>query len=263
MTLPPGSDSPALPTFDASTSPTFDPSALPIREALAFEYQRAWQRLAAPGTWWSGADRLAIADETRQAAGCALCRQRKHALSPYTVTGHHSSLEVLSAPVIDVVHRLATDAGRLTRKWLSATLDAGLSEEQYVEVVAVVAVIVALDTFDHSLGRPLRPLPLAQPGEPTRHRPAGAKRDLAWVMTVAPEDLADGDPDPYTIHGSKNIHRALSLVPQEVLNFFDLDVELYLKDHEIRDFDHEYRALSHPQIELLAGRVSALNGCYY
>jgi hypothetical protein len=171
MTLPPGSDSPALPTFDASTSPTFDPSALPIREALAFEYQRAWQRLAAPGTWWTG---------------CALCRQRKHALSPYTVAGNHSALGVLSAPVIDVVHRLATDAGRLTRKWLSATLDAGLSEEQYVEVVAVVAVIVALDTFDHSLGRPLRPLPLAQPGEPTRHRPAGAKRDLAWVMTVAP-----------------------------------------------------------------------------
>ena len=65
-------------------------------------------------------------------------------------------------------------------------------------------------------------------------------------------------------HGSpKNIHRALSLVPQEVINFFDLDVELYLKDHEIRDFGREYRALSHPQIELLAGRVSALHGCYY
>ena len=48
-----------------------------------------------------------------------------------------------------------------------------------------------------------------------------------------------------------------------MINFFDLDVELYLKDHEIRDFGREYRALSHPQIELLAGRVSALNGCYY
>ena len=56
---------------------------------------------------------------------------------------------------------------------------------------------------------------------------------------------------------------ALSLVPQEVINFFDLDVELYLKDHEIRDFTREYRALSHAQIELLSGRVSSLNGCYY
>ena len=83
------------------------------------------------------------------------------------------------------------------------------------------------------------------------------------MLTVAPEDLAAADPDPYTIHGNKNIHRALSLVPQEVINFFDLDVELYLMDHEIRDFDHEFRALTHPQIELLAGRVSSLNGCYY
>ena len=61
----------------------------------------------------------------------------------------------------------------------------------------------------------------------------------------------------------KNIHHALSLVPQEVFNFFDLDVELYLNDHEIRDFTREYRALTHPQMELLAGRVSVLNGCYY
>ena len=83
------------------------------------------------------------------------------------------------------------------------------------------------------------------------------------MSTVEPESLAPGDPDPYKVHGVKNIHRALSLVPQEVLNFFDLDVELYLKDHEIRDFANEYRALSHVQIELLAGRVSALNGCYY
>ena len=80
---------------------------------------------------------------------------------------------------------------------------------------------------------------------------------------MAPAALTADDLDPYTIHGDKNIHRALSLVPQEVLNFFDLDVELYLKDHQIRDFDHEHRALSHAQIEMLAGRVSALNGCYY
>ena len=44
---------------------------------------------------------------------------------------------------------------------------------------------------------------------------------------------------------------------------FDLDVELYLKDSEIRDFANEYREISHAQIELIAGRASAINGCYY
>ena len=88
-------------------------------------------------------------------------------------------------------------------------------------------------------------------------RPAAARH------TGSARERPADDPGPYTIHGDKNIHRALSLVPQEVLNFFDLDVELYLKDQQIRDFDHQHRALSHAQIEILAGRVSSLNGCFY
>lgn len=242
---------------------SFDPRGLVIRAGLARECERAWERLASPGTWWDGAARLAIAAEVRNARACALCRRRKDALSPYTVDGDHDSLGVLSDPMVEIVHRLVTDAGRLTKKWLSATLDHGVTEEEYVETVGVIAVITALDTFDLSLGLPRRALPAPRLGQPSRSRPVGAKRDLAWIHTVAPEALTADDPNPYAVHGVKNIHHALSLVPQEVFNFFDLDVELYLNDHEIRDFTREYRALTHPQMELLAGRVSVLNGCYY
>lgn len=236
---------------------------LPVRAGLERECKRAWRRLASPGTWWSGAERLAIAAEARNAHACALCRRRAAALSSYGVKGAHATLGVLSPTMLEIVHRIATDAGRLTKRWLDSMLAAGVTEEGYVEALGVIATLTALDTFDLSLGLPQRDLPAALPGAPTRHRPAGARRNLAWVSTVAPEDLKPEDPDPYAVHGTKNIHRALSLVPQEVLNFFDLDVELYLKDHEIRDFSREYRALSHVQIELLAGRVSSLNGCYY
>ena len=241
----------------------FDPAALEIREGLRRECGLGWERLASAGTWWTGEQRLALAAEARAAHACSLCQRRKAALSPYAENGRHDGPGTLPAAVVEIVHRLTTDAGRLTRKWLQSMLGAGVTEEQYVEAIGVVALITALDTFDLSLGLPQRALPAPRPGTPTRHRPAGAKHDLAWVSTVAPEDLGPGDPDPYRIHGVKNIHRALSLVPQEVLNFFDLDVELYLKDHEIRDFTQEFRALSHVQMELLAGRVSALNGCYY
>lgn len=246
-----------------SQTPAFNPAGLEIRADLDRERRLAWERLAAPGTWWTGAERLAIAAEARKAHSCALCRRRKEALSPYSVPGDHDATGALPAAAVEIVHRLATDAGRLTKKWLYSMLESGVSEEHYVEAVGVVAVITALDTLDLALGLPQRALPAPQPGAPSRHRPAGAKRDLAWVSTVAPEDLGPGDPDPYSIHGVKNIHRALSLVPQEVITFFDLDVALYLKDHEIRDFTREFRALSHVQMELLAGRVSALNGCYY
>ena len=237
--------------------------SLPIRAGLAHALEDAWQRLARPGTWWSGAERIAIAAEVRRAATCGLCGQRKAALSPYTVDGGHDSHGVLAADAVEACHRLATDAGRITETWVRGIVDGPLGEERYVEIVAVTAIVTALDTFDRALGRPLRALPEAVPGDPSRTRPPGAKRNLAWVATLAPQDIAAGDPDPYAVHGDKNIHRAVSLVPQEVFNFFDLDVELYLRDDEIRDFAQEYRAISHAQIELIAARASSINACFY
>jgi hypothetical protein len=236
---------------------------LPVRSELGAAVAEAWRRLALPGTWWTGEDRLAIAAEVRRAATCELCRQRKAALSPAQVQGGHDSESKLSPAAVEAIHRLSTDAGRITERWVRQLVESGLAEERYVEIIGVVACVTALDTFDRALGRPMYPLPTPIKGEPTRRRPSGAARDLAWVATLAPEAVSSADPNPYPAHGDKNIHRALSLVPAEVFNFFDLDVELYLKDHEIRDFSREYRAISHRQIELMAGRASALNRCYY
>lgn len=234
-----------------------------MRPALARERERAWRRLATPGTWFTGEQRLAIAAESRHAHRCALCRTRKQALSPYQVNGRHDSLGVLAPALVEAVHRITTDAGRITQRWVQALITDGLPDTHYVEAIGVIALLTALDTMDQALGLPQRALPVAVAGTPTRQRPIGARQALAWIPTVAPEDLRAGELDAFAVHGDKNIHRALSLAPQEVCNFFDLDVELYLKDDQIRDFDREYRALTHAQIELLAGRVSALNGCYY
>lgn len=237
--------------------------ALPIRPGLADAIDDAWRRVARAGTWWSGRERVAIAAEVRQAATCALCQARKAALSPYTVAGQHDVVSDLPDEAVEAIHRLASDAGRITETWVRGLTDGPLGEERYVEIVALAAIVTGLDTFERALGRPLRALPEPVAGEPTRLRPAGAKRDLAWVATLAPEDIAAGEPDPFAVHGDKNIHRGVSLVPQEVFNFFDLDVELYLRDEEIRDFEREYRAINHAQIELIAARASAINACFY
>lgn len=238
---------------------------LPARDALVAAVADAWWRLAKPGTWWTGRERLAIAAEVREAKSCELCAFRRAALSPYGTDSSHDCTpgSSLSPEAIEAVHRLATDAARITERWVRGVCDGPLGEERYVELVSVVAIVTALDTFDHALGRPLLALPMPVAGMPSRRRPAGAKRNLAWVSTLAPEDVGPGDPNPYPLHGDKNIHRAVSLVPQGVIDFFDLDVELYLKDHEIRDFATEYRAISHAQIELIAARASALNRCFY
>ncbi|MCW5747229.1 MAG: hypothetical protein KIT36_13650 [Alphaproteobacteria bacterium] len=234
-----------------------------MRKELTQAQDRAWARLAAAGTWWSGAERVAIAAETRHATHCQLCARRAAALSPAGVEGVHDSLGALAPAVVDAVHRIRTDSGRLSQRWLDGLRQQGLDDERYVELVGVVATVIAVDTFQHALGLPPRALPAAQAGSPTRRRPAGARIDRAWVPTLAPEDVGPDDPPLYDGLAGMNIHRALSLVPAEVIGFFDLDSVMYLPDRQLRDYGTEYRALSHAQIELLAARMSALNRCVY
>jgi hypothetical protein len=157
----------------------FDASQLTIRQGLDREVQRAWTRLAAPGTWWTGAERLAIAAEVRNAASCALCMERKAALSPYTVRGDHDSHGALAQPIVEIVHRVVTDAGRLKESWVRSMMTSGVTEERYVEIVGIVALVTALDTFDHALGRAVRPLPPCQRKCRHRHQHAPQREVVA------------------------------------------------------------------------------------
>jgi hypothetical protein len=234
-----------------------------IRPDLAAAHARAWRRLAAPGTWWSGADRVAIAAEARAAATCRLCRARREALSPEGAAGTHDGPGRLPADVIDVVHRISTDPSRLSERWYRRMVGGHLPDTHYVELIGVIATAFAIDTFRHALGLDQWPLPAPEAGSPRRQRPAGAKSGGAWVPMIAPEDLTSDEPPIYQGKSAANIHRALSLVPEEVVGFFDLDDVMYMPDALLRDFGNEYRSISHAQIELLAARVSALNRCVY
>ena len=235
----------------------------PVRDELVAAHRRAWDRLAAPGEWWTGAVRVAIAKETRVATDCGLCRERKSALSPYAVTGTHAAATELPEVLIEVIHRIRNDAGRLTRQVFDDALAGGLSDAEYVETIGVMAAVIAIDTFCDAMGMPRHALPAPVAGEPRRRRPAGAKEGLGWVPTVAPEDVTQAEAGMYDGLAAVNIHRALSLVPAEVEGFFDLDAVQYLPDAVLRDFGTEYRALTHAQIEFLAARVSAINQCFY
>lgn len=241
----------------------YDSAPFPIRADLRDAHERAWRRLARPGRWWTGAERLAIAEEVRHAPQCAYCRAAAEALSPFAVAGSHDTVAALPAPALEAVHRIRNDASRLHEGWYRCLLADGLLEGQYVELIGVLATVIAVDEFRRALGMAPAPLPAPEPGRATQQRPIGAKGGLAWVATLAPEDVGPDDPDLYAGLAGVNIHRALSLVPEEVIGFFDLDTVQYLPDAALRDFGREYRSLSHAQIELLAARVSALNQCVY
>jgi alkylhydroperoxidase family enzyme len=240
-----------------------------MRTALEQAQNVAWRRIGLPGTWWTGRERLAIARECRAAADCGFCTTRAAALSPLTVSGQHNIAEPsLPAPAIEAIHRIRTDPGRFGEAWFIKLRDSGLDEESYVELVSVVAVTVAIDTFRRASGLALLPLPEPEPGLPSRRRPAWAKPGPGFVATLAPDDRTLDDPDLYQDPGPRrrvgaNIHRALSLVPNSMIHWWDVLEELYLSGPQMRDYGVEYRAISHAQIELLAARVAALNRCEY
>lgn len=253
--------------YSRSGMPAFDYSASkdPIREDLVAAHRRTWEHIAAPGTWLTGAERVAVAHETRRARSCALCAERKAALSPFSIPGEHDHAGVLPVPMVDEIHRVTTDASRLTKSWYDGLLEQGLGDVQYVEALGVAVLVISIDVFHHALGLALAPLPDAQPGQPTRVRPRGMVEGEAWVPLL---DLAQADPAERAIVGvgprgrSANVIRALSLVPQQVVALTDLSGAQYLSPSQMMSFESP-RALDRSQIELIAGRVSALNECFY
>lgn len=240
-----------------------------IRSDLSKSLDVAWQRVGEAGTWWTGAERVAIAAETREAVHCKLCLARKQAASAAMAFGEHDKTVDLPLAAIEAIHRVRTDSGRLGQGWYRSLISAGLSEEHYVELLSVVSVVVATDTFHRAAGLPARTLPIAKPGDPSRHRPRGSRPGLAWMSTLAPEDRTAEDPDLYRDYpgprerGGGNVHRALSLVPDSMIHWWDLFETMYLPAPAMRDFSREYRKITHAQIEMLAARVAALNQCVY
>ncbi len=237
-------------------------AALPVRPDLPAAHERAWTRLAAPGAWWTGAERVSIAAECRNAWRCAVCRERKASLSPYAVSGVHADLGALPEPAVDAIHRITTDPGRVSRAWFERTLQAGLDEGAYVELVGVVVTVVSIDSFCRGLGVPPHPLPEPLAGPPSRYRPAAARPGEAWVAML-PAGRPPGAEADLWGPGIPNVARALSLVPDEVRTLKDLTRAHYLEPEQVVDPRNRRGALDRMQMELLAGRVSALRECFY
>jgi hypothetical protein len=241
---------------------SYDGAPHSVRRDLADAHLRAWDRLASPGTWLDGATRVAVAAAAREARTCRLCQLRKRSVSPNAPTGQHDATSALPAGWVDIVHRIATDPGRLTRGWFDHVVPEHIDNGSFVELVSIVAHITALDTFARGIGSEAWPLPAARPGSPTRYRPGAARLHDAWVPTISWQEHGPAEAD-YFQGLPANIKMALTLVPDEARSFFDLVAHQYLPGPAMRDFANEYRAITHAQIELIAGRVSALNQCTY
>ena len=242
---------------------SYDAARVGVRDDLRAAHSRFWESLARPGNWWSGAERIAIAAASRRATTCTLCRERKAAVSAGAVQGEHDSDGVLAECAVDVVHRVTTDPGRLSQNWFDAVRAGGLSEEQYVEIIGIVVALISVDAFCRGMGVPLHALPEPQSGEPDHYRPAAAQAGTGWVAMI-PNGRALGAEKGLFGPGGRtaNVIRAMSLVPDAVRTLLDLSKAHYLSPEEMTDL-RRGRTLDRAQIELIAGRVSALRECFY
>ncbi len=220
------------------------------------------------GEWWTGPQRIAIAEETRIARDCDLCARKKAALSPYAISENHASHSELSSTAIEAIHRITSDPGRLSSRWHREVMDDGMREEELVELTAVVATVIAIDTLAESIDSAKPDLPQAEEGQPRCERPVGAKVRIARLATVSPEDAKEELAEYYASLKSPfgpppHIMQSLSLVPRAQIAFQRLMAELYINMGAEMDDLTTQRTLKRPQLELLATRISAANDCFY
>lgn len=240
----------------------YSSASIKVRDDITDAHRQAWQRISKAGTWWTGKERVAIAAEVRNAVKCTLCKERKAALSPNAVEGTHESLGFLEEGVVDVIHRVVNDPGRLSKAWYEKVLAGGIEDTHYVEIIGVVITVVTVDVFCRGVGVLPHPLPTPIEGEPSKHRPESAKLEAAWVPMIPPGKEKGAEAELYREGMHPNVGRALSLVPDEVRGMQSLIGAQYIPVQQGGDMGQR-RSISRAQMELVAGKVSALNGCFY
>ncbi len=141
--------------------------------------------------------------------------------------------------------QIASRPAEIGRDWVEAQ-QALLGPASYVELVGVVSRLAAIDAFHRALGLSLEPLPEPAAGDPTGRVDDRARPGPAWVPMI----------------GAASIVGALSIVPAEMRAQESLHGPIYLPYEEMGNMDVD-RGLHRSQMELVAGRVSALNECFY
>lgn len=204
-------------------------ASLPLRSDMLAGMQREWDRLSQPGTWWTGEERVAIAEQARAA----------HA-------GLVAPATSLSQATVQIARQIATDAHDIDRNTVDALESEGIGQEAYVEMVGIIARLTAIDTAVRGMGSDLVPLPTPVSGEPSREVVPSAKRRAAFVPMV----------------GGSGATNALSAVPPEDRAQADLHGSLYLSYADMGNFG-VVKGIPRWQMELAAATTSYINHCVF
>jgi len=237
-------------------------SGLEIRADLTAAHAHVWEKLAAPGTWWNGAERLAIAE----IVGAAL--DDSNPVPPWesaSAAGHLPGSALLRSELQDAVYRLAVHAGTLTEDWYLKMRDAtGITPEQWVEAIEVTISVASVLRFAQLAGIDRPAFPVSIEGEPSRQGQPSRPAKHHWVPVVHLEDKTPELAPFYDgLPAVAPVIRALSSVPAAMDTLATLSSAQYIPTAEMVDLNWSRGTLSRRQIEFVAGRLSAHRECFY
>jgi len=221
-----------------------------VREDLAEAHRLAWEHVASPGSWWTGAQRVELAETVVAAI------DDQEPLPPwvgFSLSGRLPGDHVAPGTAHDVAYRIARHAGTMTEDIYRMAID-DIGELPYVELCAIVSSVAAVVHFCRNIGVDRPPLPVPVDGDPTGAQPVElAEAELNWVPVVAPADQTAA------------VVQAYSSVPAEMTNTWRMASVQYMPEGEMIHADWSRRSggLTRPQMELIAARVAQLRECFY
>ena len=221
-----------------------------VRDDLAEAHRLAWEHVAAPGSWWTGAQRVQLACNALMAIADS------DPVAPWVgVTTTELLGPDLLAPgtAYDFVYRLARHAGTITVD-VYDVVSGELGTLPYVELCGIVSTVAAVAHFCRDIGVPVPPLPAPVEGEPTGARPDRVVQPrYNWVPVAEPADKVAAVVQAYTA------------VPGENLNNWRMASAQYMPVEEMVHPDWQRRpgGLSRAQMELVAARLTRVRDCFY
>ncbi len=221
-----------------------------IRDDLADAHRLAWEHLAAPGSWWTGAQRIELA----RTAAAAIADDDP--LPPWVGVSTSDRLSsVRSVPDVahDLAYRIARHAATMTEDvYRSAT--SRIDELAYVELCAIVSTVAAVAHFCRNVGTEFPAWPGPGDGDASGDLPAEvARAELNWVPVAAPADVWPAVVQAYTA------------VPGEQVNTWRMATAQYMPSEEMihPDWSRRRGGLTRAQMELVAARVAQIRECFY
>jgi hypothetical protein len=221
-----------------------------VRDDLAEAHRLAWEHIARPGSWWTGRQRVELAETVLMAIADV------DPLPPWVAVslGDRLPHDRLAPDIAhDAAYRIARHAGTITQDVYRHVADE-LGALSYVELCGIVSAVAAVAHFCRNVGVAVPPLPEPIEGDPTGERPPElARAELNWIPVAAPADRVAA------------VVQAYSAVPGEHRNTWRMAAAQYIPEGEMVHADWMRRSggLTRPQTELVAARIAQLRECFY